>query len=290
MFAVRVGARRSRDRASLPTHEHADLVARGLPPELAFLAAEGFSPEPLLNAVSTAPKAVLPVEQLLSEGKITEEVYYRALASHLGCQYYCGAPPLARTFDAVKGLRCGVGPLESRGPDPRMVVAPRAQFVPRLIEATQSGAIRSGSFALTSPTRFASLVRAYHSSELLDIALGRLPTSLTAREGMASLQIAAVGAAAILALFLGVANFDALHAVSSAILWLIFSASVTLRSMAAVASGPEIHPPELNDDEVPNYTVVVALYRETSVVEDLVRAIDAFDYPALGSKLTIPVL
>ena len=70
---------------------------------------------------------------------------------------------------------------------------------------------------------------------------------------------------ATLGLGLGIADFDALAAVSSAIFWLIFSASVTLRSMAAVASGPEIHPLELSDDELPHYTVVVALYREASV-------------------------
>jgi glycosyltransferase XagB len=113
--------------------------------------------------------------------------------------------------------------------------------------------------------------------------------NLTAREGMTGLQIAGVGMAAILALFLGVVDFDALHAVSSALLWLIFSSSVMLRSMAAVASGPEIHSPELGDDEVPNYTVVVALYREASVVEDLVKSIDAFDYPKgkLDIKLVV---
>jgi glycosyltransferase XagB len=283
------GAYRPHARIPLPTREQPDLITRVLPPELAFLAAEGFSPELLLNAVVAASRAVLPVDQLLSEGKITEEFYYRALASHLGCQYYCGYPPLAHAFDAVKGLRCGVAPLQSSGTAPRMVIAPRAQFVARLIEATQSGAIRSGSFALTSPKRFASLVRAYHSSELLNVALGRLPTNLTAREGMTGLQIAGVGMAAILALFLGVVDFDALHAVSSALLWLIFSSSVVLRSMAAVASGPEIHSPELGDDEVPNYTVVVALYREASVVEDLVKSIDAFDYPKgkLDIKLVV---
>jgi glycosyltransferase XagB len=276
------------DRASSPPHEHADHVGRGLPPELAFLASEGFSSEPLLNAVSAAPQSVAPVDQLLSDGKITEEVYYRALASHLGCQYYSGAPPFARSFDAVKGLRCGVAPLEPRSPGPRMVIAPRAKFVPRLIEATHSGAIRSGSFAVTSPQRFASLVRAHHGSELLDVALGRLPSSLTAREGMTRLQTAALAVAAALALALGVADFDALEAVSSGILWLIFSAAVTLRSMAAVASGPEIHPYDLTDDELPSYTVVVALYRETSVVEHLVKAIDAFDYPK--SKLDIKLI
>jgi len=170
-----------------------------------------------------------------------------------------------------------------------MVIAPRAEFVPRLIEATNTGVIRSGSFAVTSPQRFASLVRAYNSQELLDVALDRLPASLTAREGMAGLQIAAIGAAATSALVLGVADFDVLEAVSLGILWLIFSASVMLRSMAAVASGAEIRTSELADDELPSYTGVVALYRETSVVEELVKAIDALDYPKgkLDIKLVV---
>ena len=141
--SLRAAAQRAHVRVSLPSYEQADFVLRVLPPELAFLAAEGFSPEPLLNAVVAAPKAVRPLDQLLSEGKLTEEIYYRALASHLGCQYHCGDPPLARAFDAVKGLRCGVAPIESRNAGPRMVIAPRAQFVPRLIEATL---IRRNSF------------------------------------------------------------------------------------------------------------------------------------------------
>jgi glycosyltransferase XagB len=270
---------RPHDRASSAPHGHPDHVARGLPPELAFLASEGFSSEPLLNAVSAAPKAVLPLDQLLSEGKITEELYYRALAAHLGCQYYCGTPPFAQAFDAVKGLRCGVAPLDPPGVGPRMVIAPRAKFVRQLIEATRSGAIRSSSFAVTSPQRFASLVCAHHGSDLLDVALGRVPSSLTAREGMTGAQIAALGGLVVFALVLGVADFEALEAVSSAILWFIFSASVTLRSMAAIANGPPIQRPQLTDDELPLYTVVVALYREAAVVKDLVKAIDAFDYP-----------
>jgi hypothetical protein len=282
------GAHRRHDRAAPPSHPRADLVAPGLPPELAFLAAEGFAPEHLLNAMSAAPRSVRPADQLLSDGKITEEVYYRALAAHLGCQYYCGEPPLAQAFDAVKALRCGVAPLEPRSAGPRIVIAPRVRFVPQLIEATLSGAIRSGSFALTSPQRFATLVRAYRADELFDVALGRLPASLTARQGMTGLQSAAFAATAILALALGVADFDALQAVSSAMLWLIFSASVMLRSMAAVANRAEVHPPELTDDELPNYTVIVALYRETGVVTDLIKAIDAFDYPK--SKLDIKLV
>ena len=71
-------------------------------------------------------------------------------------------------------------------------------------------------------------------------------------------------------------------------LWLIFSASIMLRSMAAIAGKGEVHPPALTDSELPDYTIVVALYREARVVEDLVRALDGFDYPK--SKLDIKLV
>jgi glycosyltransferase XagB len=283
----RAGEHWAHGRISLPDHEQDALIA--LPPELAFLAGAGFSLELLVDAVGTAePITVEPLARLLSEGKISEEGYYRALANHLGCRYYRGDPPLADSFDAVRGLRCGVGRLDASSLEPRIVIAPHAQFVPRLIKATFSGSIRSDSFVLTSPQRFASLVHAHRGPELLDVALGRLPTSLTAREGMTGFQTAVVGTTAILAFLLGVADFDVLQALSSAILWLIFLASVTLRSMAAIARGPEVLRAELTDDKLPNYTVVIALYREASVVEHLVQAIDAFDYPK--SKLDIKLV
>src|ERR1700679_1235618 len=59
--------------------------------------------------------------------------------------------------------------------------------------------------------------------------------------------------------------------------------------MAAIANGPEVFPSKVSDDQLPNYTVVVALYREASVVEDLVKAIDALDYPKgkLDIKLVV---
>jgi hypothetical protein len=139
---LRTSAHRPFGRPMLRPREQTELAAR-LPPELAFLAAEGFSPERLLNAIGAEP-AVRPVDKLLSEGLISEDVYYRALARHLGCQYYNGEPPLAGAFDAMRGLRCGVAPLESRGEGPRAVIAPRAQFVPLLIEAAQSAVFAQG--------------------------------------------------------------------------------------------------------------------------------------------------
>jgi glycosyltransferase XagB len=269
-------------------HEPSDLAESGLPPELAFLAAEGFSPERLINAIGASPGTVVPADKLLSEGLISEDDYYRALARHLGCPYYNGDPPLAAAFDAMRGLRCGVAPLERRGGGPRALIAPRTQFVPRLIEASQSSWYRPGSFALTSPHRFAGLLRARHGEELLEFALGRLPASLTARCGLTWSQIAALSAAAALAAMVGAADFSVLEAAARAALWVVFSAMVLLRSMAVIASDQSVPPPRVADDALPPYTIVVALYRESRVVEDLVRGLDRLDYPK--SKLDIKLV
>ena len=55
--------------------------------------------------------------------------------------------------------------------------------------------------------------------------------------------------------------------------------SIVLRSMAAVANGATVRPPLLTNDELPVYTGRRgALHRETEVIENLVKAFDAFDY------------
>ena len=80
----RADSRWSHDWAFLPDEEQADLVARELPLELAFFAGEDRSLELMLEGVGATPRAVWPLVRLLSEGKIIEEAYYRALAIHLG--------------------------------------------------------------------------------------------------------------------------------------------------------------------------------------------------------------
>ena len=84
------------NRAFLSDKDQADICTRELPLELAFLAAEDISPE-LMNEgfCATRRATIWSLERLLSEGRIIEEVYYRALANHLGCEYYNGDRPLA---------------------------------------------------------------------------------------------------------------------------------------------------------------------------------------------------
>ncbi len=281
-----------RDRARInPQSRHASSsrgLGQPLPPELDFLVQQGVSGDRLLGSVKASPAGVEPLDALLAEGIVSEDHYYRALAQHLGCAFYHGEPPFARHFDAVKALRCGVGPLAEPDGGPRAVIAPRAQSVPRLIEASVAGHLDPRAFAIASPQRFSALVRMRHGKAILAHALARLPDSLSAKRGMSRAQVAAFGLAATVAFALGAANIHALTAAASLALWLLFSASIVLRSAAAVAHADDGRPDMLSDDELPVYTVVVPVYREEGVIEDLVRALDGLDYPK--SKLDIKLV
>ena len=259
-----------------------------LPLELQIVADEGVPMESLLSAIDAAPANVSPIEALLGSGLIGEETYYRALAQRLGCGYYSGSPPFAEDFDAAKGLMCGVAPLAAQGAAARAVIAPRAAVASGLIEMTISGRLRPESFVVTSPQRFAALVRGNRPNDVLENALGRLPGSLSAKSGLNRAQVAFVGLVASVAIALGAARFDVLSAIASAALWLLFLASIAMRGLASVANPDEKRPRILSDDDLPTYTVVAALYQEATVVRQLVDALDALDYPK--SKLDIKLV
>ena len=229
-----------------------------------------------------------PLQAVLAAGVIDEERYYRALAERLGCSYYLGSPRFAENFDAVRGLRCGVAPLAGPRSAPRAVIAPGPALAPRLIEMTRSGRLRPESFAVTSPKRFAALIRAQRSGDVLENALSRLPADLSAKSGLTRAQVAFLGLTPILAAAVGAISPQALSLIMSAALWVVFLASITLRSLAAVANPGERSPRLLRDHELPTYTVVAALYRETDVVRQLVDALNALDYPK--SKLDIKLV
>jgi glycosyltransferase XagB len=282
--AGRPGARAAQDRSA----RRPERSVPSLPPELAFLPASGLAPPNLLGTIAAAPAGVRPLDVVLGEGLVGEEAYYRALAKRLGCGYYSGDPPFAQEFDPIRALRCGVAPLDPEAGGPRAVIAPRAQSAAMLIETVLSGRLRPDSFALTSPQRFAALVRARRGETLLAAVLGRLPRELSASCGMTAAQKAAAVAIAAGACALTIARFDVFSAAVSMLLWTTFCAAIVLRSMALVAGKPETHTDLLSDDELPVYTVVIALYREAAVVADLVAALDALDYPK--SKLDIKLV
>ncbi len=284
----REATRAAVDRGPVRADGRTEPLAPALPLELDFLSGQGGLRTRFRIALEAAPAGVEPLDALLNEGLLEEETYYRALARRLGCVYYSGELPFAAHFDPVKSLRSGVAPLAGLAQGARAVIAPRARSVSRLIETTLSGRLQSRSFALASPQRLAALVRMQRGEAILAGALGRLPEALSARRRLSGSQTATALVIALSAVALGAANLPVLIASLFAALWLMFLGAVALRSVACVADGSTPKPALLSDDELPVYTVIAAIYREPEIIGDLVKALDALDYPK--SKLDIKIV
>ncbi len=282
--AVSAVAERHRPRSDVPGRKARAL----LPLELQIVADDGVPAESLFRAIDDAPADVSPLEAGLGAGLIGEEAYYRLLAARLGCGYYNGTPPFGEGFDAGKALLSGVAPLEAPYGAARAVIAPRGALASGLIEMTLSGRLRPESFVVTSPQRFAALVRARYPAEVLKNALERLPDPLSAKSRLSRLQIAGFALLATLAVAIAAASACLLSEIASAALWLLFLASITVRGLASLANPDEKRPRMLSDDELPTYTVVAALHREEDVVRQLVHALGALDYPK--AKLDIKLV
>jgi len=267
---------------------HGDAFGRTLPPELAFLAQQGLPPEAVSRVFAAIGGGAATLHALLAEGVIREESYYRALARHLGCEYYSGEPWIADSLDVMRALQSGVAPVDGSGGGPRAVIAPRLESVARLIELTRLGRLNPSSYAVISPQGFATLLRSRHGQPILTEALGRLPARLAAKDGMSLGQIASSALAAAAAVITGMANTHALLTAASMALWTVFLASIAFRSLAAAADNATLSPRPLSDEDCPVYTIVAPLYREVEVVEDFVAALDALDYPK--TKLDIKLV
>ncbi|HEY4775690.1 MAG TPA: glycosyltransferase family 2 protein, partial [Xanthobacteraceae bacterium] len=103
------------------------------------------------------------------------------------------------------------------------------------------------------------------------------PDLCAARGEPRALRWALIGAGLAAAMWLAPA---ATQTTVGAALALVFLAWIALRLIGFLT--PKEAPrraPALADDRLPTYTIIVALYREAAVVEGLVAALDALDYP-----------
>jgi hypothetical protein len=74
--------------------------------------------------------------------------------------------------------------------------------------------------------------------------------------------------------------------VTSLTFGIVFLAVCGIRLLGLTPAGPLNRPPALSDEELPVYTVLVPLFRETRVLDQLIAALSRLDYPALCIKST----
>ena len=119
---------------------------------------------------------------------------------------------------------------------------------------------------------------AWHLAEVAPEFSARRRISLSQA---AVLSLAAASVAVLWYFMPGVAAIAA-----SLVFGVVFLAVCGVRLLGLMAAGPADKPPPLHDAELPVYTVLVPLFRETRVLDQLVAALGRFDYPALCIKST----
>ncbi len=265
----------------------------GLPAELAFLAAQGIPAELLARASRAADAAGVTGEAALFGLGFSDERYYRLLARHFGTRALDRPLPLAR--GGVDRLACSAAGCAALAPNPgnlANVIAPRGVALRDLVAAHGFADRGRYDFAVTTPRRLDALLRRHDATGLCEDAacgLSHWDAALSARGGAAPRQILAAFAVLVAAAFgLGAAP-GATGLAVSVLLLAVFAGSVALRLLVAAASAPpEARPPPLPDADLPVYTLIVPLFREARVLPQLVRNLDALDYPP--AKLDIKIM
>jgi cellulose synthase/poly-beta-1,6-N-acetylglucosamine synthase-like glycosyltransferase len=261
-----------------------------LPPEIGFLAHQGFDADRLARAAALARACGSDAAAaLIHADLISEEAYYRALAAALGTAFLAGDIQLGDATRFPDSLVAGLAPLTAprslASSGPATVRAPRGAAIAALLRAGTRSAI-------TTPR---ALQAAVFSANPAGIAAFAADTLQRHRPDWALGAGSQAPRLAIVGLALGIAGLAAGFIPGPVLIaaWTLvqlgFLAMVTVRIAAvSVEAEPPFEAP-LPDTALPVYTVLVALHREARVVPRLVAALARFDYPAakLDIKLVI---
>jgi len=262
-----------------------------LPPEIAFLLVEGLPVATLARIAEVAQEAGTDAAAVAIHARLMgEDAYYRALARHLGLPFLDGAMALDAGIAFPDTLIAGSAPL-APGQIAQRVLAPRTAEIGALLATGWLG-LRGA--ALTTPLRLREAVLAEAPEAVAAYAADHLRTrrpDWSTHPGPRP-QAFALAAVLLAAAAMGFHLLPAWIALGIALLAQALVLTMTSFRLGALLipgrteAAPEGTP--LSVRELPVYTVLVGLYREAAVVPRLVKALKAFDYPAI--KLDIKFL
>jgi len=229
---------------------------------------------------------------LICADAITEEAYLTALAASVGTTY--------ERFDGVSRGDCpldddqligaaaaGLLPLR-RGDDLVWVIAPRGMTARRLADPRQELTQWLRPFRLTSANRLRHFVIRHAGRALARRATDSLrvsrPLFSNAPRAAARRVLATIALVTVAFAFFVLAPLAMIEGLSG-LFCVLFLAGAILRLLTACFADPIADPRASADDaKLPIYTVICALYRETAVVEQLVGAVRALDYPGIMAQ------
>jgi len=274
-------------------------VARGLdtalpggwPPEIGFLVRHGVAASDLAQATRAARLCGTSADvALLADGMIDCESFYRALAAETGLPFL---PDGIRATEAAaypQGILAGLAPLAANAHGIDFALAPRGAGLVYVLQ--QRLPVARERLAIATPQRIVDLVMEAQRDAIAARAANALADSdpaLSCRDGLSRRQTGAAAFGMGLAAIAGLLAPSGAVATLAAVCGAGFLAMVGLRLATCLTAVPVIpeqdRTPEqerrrlLPDEALPLYTIIVPLSRETRVVQRLVAALAALDYP-----------
>lgn len=202
------------------------------------------------------------------------EQFYRALAQECGLRFISEAAAVSIVRDGAAGA----------------IRAPRGPAIRSLLTNPQD----QPGICIATPATHRMVRRVHCAAYVADIAANALPDlrpTLSVRDGIDARQWAflllASGAAGFLSLWAPIVLLLLTGAVTS----ILFLTMIVLRLAAVQERIPVRLPPGIDplpDTDLPRYTIVVPLYRETRVLPQLIGAMRRLDYP--GAKLELKLV
>lgn len=261
---------------------------RLLPRDVAFLTGYGFAAGTLKAAHERAVALGVPAaDVLVASGSLTEAVYVRLLARHLG---------ITPTFDARPDPRVQLQAALTQGwfrgnladGRPALVVAVGGRVADVLLSAGLSQ--HRAHLALTGQRDFQTMLHRHFAGEIALSASQSVPAAESARTGLTLRQQGWLGGAVLTLAGLTALSPDGVVMFLPLLLGLLFLCSAVLQLVTCARGFKVLQPAiERRDAALPRYSVLVPLHREADVVADLVAALTAIDYPAEKLQILLVV-
>ncbi len=254
-------------------------------PQIAFLTRYGVPDNLLLAAQERARRiGTSPERVIINLGLIAEESYLDLFADEFGFYRVSSATRILSTsaLNEAIGLR-----FMPAMPVPGTTQARSNMIVPgpaslKFLMSGQSQPFRR-CWHLASMREFESLVLLDAGLDLMeDVTHARLDRAgqVSASAGLSHGHIVVASAVALITTLFCLYAPQAGFIFLSLFAGLAFFAVISVRLMAAMNSTPVFHPAKrLSDADLPIYTIMVALYRETRVVSKLCKTLRSLDYP-----------
>jgi cellulose synthase/poly-beta-1,6-N-acetylglucosamine synthase-like glycosyltransferase len=224
---------------------------------------------------------------LICADAITEEAYLSALAASLGTFY----EPLDRAArsdcplsddELIQADAAGLLPLRIGG-KLVWIIAPRCATARRLSDPSEPRPKWLRGFRLTSSAHLRRFVARHTGGALGRHAVDGLrraqPLMSNAPRAQGWRSMAAIAVVIGAMSFIALAPVEIIAALPPIVCLILLAAAVLRMSSGLFTSRVPPRPAQIDDEKLPIYTIICALYQEAAVVGKLVAAIRALDYP-----------